>query len=181
MQVRTMVQAQIRRRPPKFAPGRRDCPQYCPHSTGILTGMCSRPSVGTRPSATIPRGHATERRDANALETRLAAHASRSERIRRSGPTQASRRAIGSVGGPPANDVLGHREVDHPTRRHEHRAGQLVGRADRAEDDNIVNTWVPAPSASRSRGSSTRRSWGSRVGVSQRQPGGCSPALPSRR
>ena len=180
MQVRTMVQAQIRRRPPKFASGRRDCPQYCPHSTGILTGMCSRPSVGTRPSATIPRGHATERRDANALETRAADDHLCCERIPRSGPTQTSRRAIGTVAWAP-DDVFSHREVNRPTRRHEHRAGQLVGRADRAEDDNIVNTWVPAPSASRSRGSSTRRSWGSRVGVSQRQPGGCSPALPSRR
>jgi short chain dehydrogenase len=63
-------------------------------------------------------------------------HPSRSKCVRRSGPTQTSRRAIGSVCGPPANDVLSHPEIDHPSRRHEHRAGQLVGRADRAKDEN---------------------------------------------
>src|SRR5438132_12830028 len=47
-----------------------------------------------------------------------------------------SRRPIGSVAMPPANDVLSDPEVDHPTRRHEHRAGQLVARPDRAEDEH---------------------------------------------
>src|SRR5437879_5524185 len=68
--------------------------------------------------------------------SREAVHPSIDKRIRRSGPSQTSSRAIGSVGGPPANEVLSHREVNHPTRRHEHRAGQLVARADWAEDEN---------------------------------------------
>ena len=48
-------------------------------------------------------------------------------------------------GGTSLDDDLGHDEVDHPARAHEHGVGGLVGRSCDERHGRSVNTWVPAP------------------------------------